>query len=262
MLGDRAKYIEHINDKEQHISMRKIIDKAESVLKNHETTCTDFLDPYQRELAYSILNRFDLSYYAEGGLDDSERKSIVIFPEYMTKETIENPIRAIKIIGNFKFNNLCHRDYLGAIMGLGIKREKVGDIFIKENFTTVVIQTEILDFLRYNLKSIGKESVEIEEINIYKIEKAEEDFSDINLTISSLRADSLISAVCNISRSKSSALITQNKVKVNWRPINNISYEIKEGDVLSVRKFGRIKLIEHSGKSRKDKDKVVARIYK
>lgn len=262
MLGDRAKYIEHIQDKEQHIVMRKIIDKAEAVLKNHDTVYTDFLDPYQRELAYSILNRIDISYYAEGGLENAERKSIVIYPEYMTKETIENPIKAIKITGNFKFNSVSHRDYLGAIMGLGIKREKVGDIFIKEDCATVVIQAEVLDFLIYNLKSIGKESVEIEEIELCKIEKVEEEFRDVNLTISSLRVDSLISGVCNISRSKSAILIGQNKVKVNWKPINNISYEIKEGDVLSIRKFGRIKLIEHSGKSKKDKEKVVARIYK
>ena len=262
MLGDKARYIDHILDKEQHIVMRKIIDKAEYVLKNYETTYTDFLDPYQRELAYSILNRIDISYYAEGGFEDSERKSLVIFPEYMTKETMENPIRSIKINGNFKFNDLCHRDYLGAILGLGIKREKVGDIFIKDNFTTVVVQIEILDFLIYNLKSIGKESVEVEEIDLNKIEKSEEEFNDINLTMSSLRLDSLISSACKISRSKSAILIGQDKVKVNWRPINNISYEVKEGDVLSIRKFGRIKLVEHTGKSKKDKEKVVARIYK
>lgn len=262
MLGDKAKYIDHIHDKDQHIVMRKIIDKAEYVLKNHEIACTDFLDPYQRELAYSILNRIDVSYCSEGGLEDSERKSILIFPEYMTKEAIENPIRAIKINGNFKFNDLSHRDYLGAIMGLGIKREKVGDILIKESFTTVVTQAEILEFFMYNLKSIGKESVNLEEIDLSEIEKVEEEFIDKNLTISSLRLDSLISSICNISRSKSAILIGQDKVKVNWKPINNISYEIKEGDVLSIRKFGRIKLVECMGKSKKDKEKVVARIYK
>lgn len=262
MLGDKTEYIEHIKDKEQHIVMKKIIDKAESVLKHHDTRYTDFLDPYQRELAYSILNRLDISYYSEGGLEDAERKSIVIFPDYMTRENIENPIRAIEIKGNFKFNSVSHRDYLGAILGLGVKREKVGDIFINEDSATVVLHVEMLDFFIFNLKNIGKESVEVDEIELFKIEKPIEEFEDKNLTISSLRLDSLISAVINLSRSKSAILINQGKVKVNWRPTENISYEMKVGDVLSIRKFGRMKIVEDLGRSKKGKEKVKVRIYK
>ena len=186
MLGDKNKYIEHIDDKEQHIVMRKVIDKAEAVLKYHETTYTDFLDPYQRELARSILNRFDISYYAEGGNEEAERKSIIIFPEYMTKDTIEHyPIRAIKIEGSFKFNSVSHRDFLGAIMGLGITREVVGDIFVHEDFAVVILHGDILDFVMYNLKQIGKESVEVKEIDLSEVKKPEEDYDDLVLTISS-----------------------------------------------------------------------------
>ncbi len=263
MLGDKNEYIEHIDDKEQHIVMRKIIDKAEAVLKYHETNYTDFLDPYQRELARSILNRLDVSYYGEGGLEEAERKSIIIFPEYMTKNTIEeNPIRAIKIEGSFKFNSVNHRDFLGAIMGLGIKREVVGDIFVKEDFATVILHADILDFVMYNLDQIGKESVDVKEIDLTEVEKPIEEYTDVNLTISSLRLDALISGVCKMSRNKASILINQNKVKVNWRPIDNISFEINEGDVLSIRKFGRVKLIECLGHSKKGKEKIRVRVYK
>ncbi len=262
MLGDKTKYIEHIKDKEQHIVMKKVIDKAESVLRNHEARHTDFLDPYQRELAYSILNRLDVSFYEEGGLEDAERKSIVIFPEYMTRDNIENPIKAIEIKGDFKFNSVSHRDYLGAILGLGIKREKTGDIFISEDSATVILHTEMLDFFIFNLKNIGRESVEVSEIELSEIVRPKEEFDDKDLTLSSLRLDSLISAVCNISRSKSTVLINQGKVKVNWRPIENISHEIKVGDMLSIRKFGRMKVIESLGRSKKDKEKVKVRIYK
>ena len=263
MLGDKTKYIEHIEDKDQHIVMRKVIDKAESVLKNHEIAHTDFLDPYQRDLAYSILNRLDVSYYEEGGLEDAERKSIIIFPEYMTIETIEeNPIKALKIEGNFKFNSINHRDYLGAIMGLGIKREVVGDIFITESSATVMLHMEMLDFFIYNLKQIGKESVEVSEISLEYIERPVEEYDDIRLTISSLRLDTLISGVCKISRNKSAILINQSKVKVNFRPIENISFEINEGDVLSIRKFGRIRVLESLGENKKGKQVLRVRVYK
>lgn len=267
MLGDKNKYIEHIEDREQHIVMRKIIDKAEAVLKYHETAYTDFLDPYQRELAASILNRLDVSYYGEGGLLDAERKSIIIFPDYMTKETIkesldEYPIKAIKIEGSFKFNSVSHRDFLGAILGLGIKREVVGDIFIKEDFATVILHGEISDFVMYNLKQIGKESVDIKEIDLRDVEKPIEEYTDVNLTISSLRLDALVSGICKISRNKSTILINQSKVKVNWRPIDNISFEINQGDVLSIRGFGRLKLVECMGHSKKGREKIRVRVYK
>ncbi|AFS78707.1 putative RNA-binding S4 domain-containing protein [Gottschalkia acidurici 9a] len=262
MIGDKTKYIEHIQDKEQHIVMRKILDKIESVLRHHDVEYTDFLDPYQRKLSHSILNRLDVSYYEEGGLEDSERKSIIIFPEYMSKENIENPIKAIKIEGNFKFTNLRHKDYLGAILGLGIKREKVGDINIYEDFAIILLHKELLDFVIYNLKNIGRENVTVRQISLGEIEKTKEEFEDIQTTISSLRLDALISGVCNLSRSKSANQIAQGKVKVNWQPILNASYEIGEDDVISIRGFGRIKIISELGKSKKGKDKVTVRIYK
>ncbi len=262
MLGDRTKYIEHIVDKEQLMVMRKILDKAELVLKYHELEYTDFLDPYQRELAYSILNRIDVAYHSEGGILEAERKSIVIFPDYMTIETIDNPIRAILITGNFKFNSLSHRDYLGAILGLGVKREKVGDILISEDSAYVVVHKDLADFFVYNLKTIGKESVSVEEVSLADIVIPEEEFDDLSLIVSSLRLDSVISGACNMSRSKSAVLIGQGKVKVNFRVIENVSLELKEGDVLSVRKFGRMKLVEMTGKSKKGKEKIKVRVYK
>ena len=262
MLGDKTKYIEHIKDKEQHIAMRKILDRAESVLKYHETRHTDFLDPYQRELAYSILNRIDVSYTSIGGLKDAERKSIVIFPEYMTIDNIDNPIKAIKIKGNFKFNSLSHRDYLGSILGLGIVREKIGDINVSEQFASVIVHIEVLDFIIYNLKNIGKEAIELVEIDLSQVEKPIEDFEEKRLTITSLRLDSLISATHNLSRNKSAVMINQGKVKVNWRIIENISHEIKEGDMVSIRKFGRIKVTEGLGASKKGKEIIGVRVYK
>lgn len=262
MLGDKTKFLEHISDKEQHIVMRRILDIAESVLKYHETRYTDFLDPYQRRLAHSILNRLDLSFYEEGGLEDAERKSIIIFPEYMTIDNIENPIKAIEIRGNFKFNSLSHRDYLGAILGLGIKREVIGDIFVTEETATVLVQREIVDFIIYNLKKIGKENVELREIAFSEIKEPIEDFEDIRLTISSMRLDTLISGVYKVSRSKSQSLIKQGRVKVNWQVVENISLELDEGDVLSIRKFGRIRVLESLGKSKKDKEVIRVRVFK
>ena len=120
----------------------------------------------------------------------------------------------------------------------------------------------MLDFILYNLKNIGKESIELSEIDLSQVEASIEDFEDKRLTISSLRLDSLISAVHNLSRNKSAVLINQGKVKVNWKLIENISLEVKEGDLVSIRKFGRIKLIEGLGVNKKGKEIIRVRVYK
>ncbi|KNF08723.1 putative RNA-binding protein YlmH [Gottschalkia purinilytica] len=262
MIIDKVKYIEHIQDKTQHLPMRKIVDKVERVLKYHEVECTDFLDPYQVRLSHSILNRFDVNFYEEGGINSAERKSLVIFPEYMTKDTIEIPIKALKISGNFKFTDLTHRDYLGAILGLGIKREKVGDILIHEDFSQVIVHEDLVDYILYNLKYIGKEPVKIDEIKLDSVIEINQEYKEINITIASPRLDAFISEVCNLSRSKSLLAITQGKVKVNWQPITNSSYKVGEGDTISIRGFGRIKIAKDLGITKKGRDKMTIRILK
>lgn len=261
MMIDKAKYIEHIKDKEQHIVMRKLLDNIESVLKYHDIESTDFLNPYQVKLARSILNRFDISYIEEGGLDDSERKSIVIYPSYMIEEDIENPIKAVKIEGSFKFNNVSHRDYLGSILGLGIRREKIGDINIYEDCAILIIHNDLLEFVIYNLKNIGKESVKLKEVDIDNIQQPVEKYRDIQVTVSSLRLDAVISEVCNISRSKASSQIAQNKIKVNWQPILNHYLDMHDGDMISVRGFGRFKILKELGETKKGRIRIVVRIY-
>lgn len=263
MLIDKNKYIEHINDEDQILTMRKVLDKVEKVLKYHVDQCTDFLDPYQIKLSYSILNRFiDINYHQEGGYEDSERKVIIIYPSYKVKDDVDSCISALKVEGNFKFTDLNHRDYLGAIMGLGIKREKVGDILIHDSHGKIVLNKEILEYIKYNLESIGKETVEVKEIGLEEVSKGIEEYKEISATVSSLRLDAVLSSAYNLSRSSSAKYIKSSKVKVNWKPIDQISFEINEGDLLSVKGYGRMRLHKINGTSKKGRIKIVIRILK
>ncbi|KPU28393.1 RNA-binding S4 domain-containing protein [Caloranaerobacter sp. TR13] len=258
---NKAKYLEHIKDPEQIIIMRKILDKIEKVLKNHEIVYTDFLDPYQRRLSNSILNRFsDLNYFEEGGLKEAERKSIIIYPFYLNKKDIENPIGSIKIIGNFK-KKLNHRDYLGSILGLGIKREKIGDIYLHDDFTQIVLHKEILDFIKLNLSKVGNQSVQVEEINLSEVKQGKIEYIEKYVTVSSLRVDNVISAVYDISRSKCLIYFNQNRVKVNWEPIKQPFRLVDEADIISVKGKGRFLIYKNSGKTKKGRYKLIIKIY-
>jgi len=260
---NKEKYIEHIKDKEQYLTMHKVLDKVEKTLRNHQVEYTDFLDPYQRKLCYSFLNRFEeISYVEEGGFNYAERKSIIIFPYYFHVEEIDNPVKALEILGGSKFKKLNHRDYLGSILSLGIRREKVGDIAIHKSCAQLLIHKDLVDFIKYNLKKINTEPVIVNEIEFNELIKGQEEYKDVTTTIASLRLDVVISAACNISRANGLKYIERRGVKVNWEPIVNPSKLLHEGDIISVKGFGRIQLLNYLGSSKKGRDKVIIRIFK
>mgnify|MGYP000155940191 CR=1 FL=1 len=263
MFIDKTALLEHVKDKEQHLVLRKVIDKLERVIENHSIEYTDFLDPYQRRLCYSIINRFsEVSFIEEGGLQNSERKFIIIYPVYIEQNLIESPIIALRIDGNFKFKELTHRDYLGSLMSLGIKREKIGDILIHKEYGNVITFKEFGDYIKFNLKMINKEPVLISEVELSELREVEEEFIEKSIIVSSFRLDAFVSAICDVSREKSSTLIKNGNVKVNWQPIDSVSKEISEYDMLSIRGFGRVKVSNILGKTKKDRIKVLVKIIR
>lgn len=243
--------------------MRKVLDKIEKVIKCHGEEYTDFLDPYQRKLCYSFLNRFlDISYHEEGGYSEAERKSVIIYPSYKSQYEIDSSVAAISIRGNFKFSNLSHRDYLGAILALGIKREKIGDILIHEDFGQIVLHREILDYILYNFSNIGKETIEVNQINLSDIVQGKESYDETITTVSSLRLDAVLSAGYNLPRTKSASYIKNSRIKVNWQPIVQPSYEVNESDLISAKGLGRMRLHKIEGKSRKGRIRIIIRKIK
>ena len=144
---DKIKLTSYIKDIGLKNKMFKIIDKANGCLKNYDVRYSDFLNPFEVENAKAILNsNDDLKYSVDGGYDESERKIVFIYPFYMEYEDIDETLRFIQIEGNFKFKSISHKDYLGSLLSLGIKREKIGDIIIHENFCQVIVSFFIFDF--------------------------------------------------------------------------------------------------------------------
>lgn len=254
MYIDSDLYLQHINDNEQIEVLKKVIDKLNISLRNYTVEYTDFLDPYQRRLAESVLNRIDdIDYRYEGGIEEAERKSIVIFPSYMDYDSIENPIKAVKVSGNFKFNRSSHSDYLGSVMGLGIKREKIGDIFSFEDRAYIAVSGDILDYVLANLQKIGRETVKTEEVPFEEIEYEKPETEEKIITVASERLDNFVSEIYNLSRTKASSLIEGKRVKVDFQPVFNKSRSVEEGSLISVRGHGRSVVCSRLGESRKGK---------
>jgi RNA-binding protein YlmH len=259
MKIDKDKYISHIKDNERIIEMRRILDKVEIVINNHTVESTDFLDPYGRLLAKSILNRFmDIGYREEGGLVETERQVISIYPDYYLSSNIDVSIMALQLKTDLE--DLSHRDFLGAILKLGINRTKIGDILIQEEYADIIVKREIADFILLNLERVGSKKVSITEKPLEQLTPSKVDYNEINKTLSSYRLDVYVSATYNLSRQESMSIIKSGNVKVNWEPIDKVSKELEEGDIVSIRGYGRSILHSIEGMSKKGRIKAVIRI--
>lgn len=259
MRIDKELYTSHIRDNEKLIEMRKVLDKIENVLNNHSVEATDFLDPYEGYLAKSILHRFDdINYIESGGLDSCERRIFIIGPDYLDENQLKPKLSFLRIKGDLE--GLSHKDYLGAILNLGIKRSKIGDIFVQDDYTDIVVKDEISSFIIYNLEKIANKKVEITEINKMDLEEPKLDFKEVNKFLPSLRLDVVLSNIYNLSRAESMNIIKSGNVKVNWEPTNKSSKELEVGDTISTRGYGRAKLHSIDGMSKKGNIHVSIRI--
>lgn len=257
---DKLRLTAHIKDLELKNKMYRVIDKANSSLKNYDIKTTEFLNPFEVKNAIDILNsENDLKYKVDGGYEESERKIICIFPYYVDEEDVKGNLKAIQIEGNFKFKSISHRDYLGALLNLGIKREKIGDILIHNNFCQVIVSEDICDFIVMNLTKVSRNNVKVKEIDLEDIVKNELEFKEISFTVSSSRIDSIISGVYNLSRTESVKLIKNERVNVDYEKITSPSKEIKDNTLISVRGHGRV-IVDIGDFTKKGRIKVKGKI--
>lgn len=162
---------------------------------------------------------------------------------------------------NKKFSeDLTHRDYLGAILNLGIERCKIGDILVNTCEAVVFVSDHMSDFLAQNLTRIRHTPVvaSIEELQEFQYEPS---FEEIRGTVASVRLDTLLALAFSSSRSRLSGLIEGKKVFVNGRMIVSNGYRLKEGDIISVRGMGKFCYDGVLSETRKGRYSVVVRKY-
>lgn len=247
-------YIQHFRKDEQPF-IEKVVDWKRDVLYRHSVKLTDFLDPREQFIVQSIIgSEDDVLVKSYGAFTNAERQRMLIYPSYVEVEKADFQIAVFSIQYPFKFEKLRHQDILGALLSLGLNRDKFGDIYVKENLIQFALSKEVAHYVQMNLNTIGKVKVQLDEINDEsKLIQLEEQWNEYNLILSSMRLDNVVSTILNISRSKAQNFIKSGKVKVNFAIREENSFEIGEGDLLSVRGFGRIKIISIEGRTNKEK---------
>ena len=237
----------------------QVINWKEYVEQNYAPKLTDFLDPREQQILSTVIGKHpDVKWELFGGAPGVERKRAFLYPEYLEAKEEDFQVKLFGIDYAKKFVNIEHRQVLGSLMSLGLKRGKFGDILIDGNEVQFFAAEEVADYIRLQLESIGRASIGLSELPLEKAAGFAEEWNEMTTTVSSLRLDTVISALFNLSRQKSQLIIQHGQAKVNWTGIENAAFECGEGDVISVRGYGRAKIITIEGKTKKDKYRVIA----
>ncbi len=248
---------------EEAVFVDKVMEWKEAAEHYHKTKLTDFLDPREQQIIKLVIGTHaDVSVHFYGAAPEAERKRAFICPSYVEPEMQDFSVELLQVDYAAKFHNIEHRQVLGALMSLGLKREKYGDIVLHGDIVQMVVAKEIADYIIMNLESIGRAKVSVRAVPVETIAVVQEKWQEKTGTVSSLRLDVLIAEMFNLSRQKVQPLVKGGLVKVNWKTIEQSSFECLEGDVLSVRGYGRSKLLSIDGKSKRDKWKIVFEIRK
>lgn len=255
-MMDRQALLKSIPDGEERLLFAKALDQAIFAMKRRQPAFTDFMDRAKcSRFAERMRGIRDLKVTLFGGTEDCERQMMgfSLAEEELPEE--EFPIRIIKIrrkSKKFGQTDLSHRDYLGSILGLGIDRSKVGDILVTEDAAVCFVAEEISAYITAVLEQVSRTAVIAEETEgADAIPKRQTETK--RLTVASLRLDAVAGEAFNLARGKAQALIGAEKAQVNWNTVTNTSHLLKEGDMVSLRGFGRFRLLSVGGKTKKDR---------
>lgn len=218
------------------------------------TKLTDFLDPRQVEILDSIAHReIGIKVCFQGGYPGAERVRALIAPDYFEPSVDEYSLALIEIENRNPFSTLEHRDYLGALLHLGVVRDKFGDLLVHEDGAQLILGQEMVDYLKTHLQQVGRSNVLLTERSFDQLRIPHSSMEERTITVTSTRLDSVLSEIIRLSRAKVQPLIKSGKVKLNWKVEEAAAAEVNEGDTLSVRGYGRFKILRENGTSKKGK---------
>ncbi len=242
--------------------VKKALDTIALAERQYSMKALGFLDPRERALIErEIRGRVPADMKCEffGGYDEAERSMMICRPEYLPAE-YDEVITVLEISGR-DISDLNHRDYLGSLIGLGIKRENIGDIVPDGERCYVYIKPAMLNYVGENLTKIGRRGVRVTRRNLSEIRVPEKPVKPIAATVPSLRLDCVAAAAAGVSRGKAAELVKGERVKLNFEEETSVSAAVNEGDIISIRGFGRFRLSEIRGTTRKGRTAVIIDKY-
>ena len=253
---------------EDKMCLAQVLDKIEISKTKGRIDSTDFLDMYQVSVVESFLKKNKIEQYKLfGGYEDSERKILITYPESYTEEMVqknyEKFLKVVRIeLPEEEHGKYAHRNYLGGIVKLGLKREKVGDILVANEGTDIVVVSDFAEVLEKELPSLTRfENSKISITEISNLKKKEIKIENIEIIVPSLRLDNIVSDLARTSRSKASQIIAQERVFINGKNETKVSKQVKLGDIITIRGKGRFIIKDFKGTTRSGRTVVLIEKY-
>ncbi len=245
---------------ERSLLEAKIQDKYQFSITKNKMTHTDFLNACEQNQAQKWLQQRKIPNYQFWGGNgaDSERNLLLFYPEKFSLEMLEKNypkiVSAIHITLP-KDLHYEHRVYLSGILKCGVKREKVGDILVREEGADIIVLNDVAEFLQNHLSQLTrfqKASCTIR--NIQEIEHKEKEFQEFSIIVSSLRLDNVVAELVRCSRTRAVESINEQRVQVNYEIETKFAKKIKSGDVITIRGKGKFIVGEMERKTRGEKE--------
>ena len=261
-------------------AQRLLASRAEDYLSRADRgvlACGNFMSPSEAAYTLSVMREHRAldRVFLCGGYADAERKRIFVIPSYLAEldgdaedkareycaEEMADEIKAIRISGS-GFRELCHRDYLGALLALGIERDALGDVVVEDKHNAVVFCTgKIFPYLLSGIERIGSDKVTVRAFVPDESFAAKREFLPIGDTVASNRLDCVVGALTNLSREKAQIAVRSGLCEVDYLIEQRVDFELKPPCVITVRGYGKFNLLSFDGETRRGRLRVVAQKY-
>ena len=241
--------------------IKRADDLAARAEKTGSVTHTAFLTPAEQYALRAFRPRGDCRMVFSGGVAGAERQCAFFLPDWMEEDAFDpsETIRCIRITAHFGAPG--HRDYLGALLGMGVGREWIGDIWVDGESAIVFCLPSVEKHL-LGIDKAGRISLSAEAISLSDVPAPERSREERSFTVMSPRLDAVIAGMFRLSRSEAARQITLGMVSVNYELSNKTDYTVREGDILSLRGAGKGRVAGFGGNSRKGRLYVYTEIYK
>lgn len=259
-------------EKEDKILAAQIEDRINQCEERYLITNTGFLDIRQQSIVKSLLRSGPVSRFGfYGGFEDAERKICVFLPDYIENERPseyfadnpdEDPLTVLRAKTGKASGRLSHRDYLGAMMALGIKRELTGDILVRDDGADIIVLKSIAEYLSANLSKAGRSGLDVEEIALSEMKIPEIIKEERAASVASLRLDNVVSAAFGSSRTKAVEAIKAGLIFVNGLETVKPDVQLAENDRIVFRHKGKAVLSSVEGRTAKGRLRIVITRFK
>ncbi len=277
----RPNFVAESGDRDEELLARRASELAERA--KYSIVLSDFLSPREQLLFAANSDGRNAGFW--GGAFGCDRRIAVLIPEWLENDVfspvfsreseefahslilssdddeIKNFVIPLEIRGS-GYVKLTHRDYLGALLALGIKRNLIGDIeTTNDSCATVFVQTRCAEFISANLTSVGRDTVRINNADIDDDHEISKSFSQILGTVASPRLDCVVAELIRSSRAEAANVISAADVEVNYRAVTRVDHTVNSGDIISVRGKGKFVITAFGDLNRRGRIRFDAKKY-